>query len=78
MTVESRGIRFSTTVLVTAIVLSLFAGGLLQHYVSYPTISERIDNFKHNYQTFLPRTSLTFQAATLPICWMKTSRSLIV
>jgi len=46
MTVESRGIRFSTTVLVTAIVLSLFAGGLLGYYVSYPTISERIDNLQ--------------------------------
>ena len=46
MAVESRGIRFSTTVLVTAIVLSLFAGGLLGYYVSYPTISQRIDNLQ--------------------------------
>jgi S1-C subfamily serine protease len=46
MAVESRGIRFSTTVLVTAIVMSLFAGGLLGYYVSYPTISERIDNLQ--------------------------------
>jgi S1-C subfamily serine protease len=46
MAVEPRGIRFSTTVLVTAIILSLFAGGLLGYYVSYPTISERIDNLQ--------------------------------
>ena len=59
MTVESMGIRFSTTVLVTAIVLSLFAGGLLGYYVSYPTISERIDNIQTQLSN-IPSQNVTY------------------
>jgi S1-C subfamily serine protease len=57
--VESRGMRFSTTVLVTAIVLSLFAGGLLGYYVSYPTISERIDNLQTQLSN-IPSQNVTY------------------
>jgi S1-C subfamily serine protease len=59
VTVESMGIRFSTTVLVTAIVLSLFAGGLLGYYVSYPTISERIDNIQTQLSN-IPSQNVTY------------------
>ncbi len=46
MGVESRGFRFSTTVLVTAIILSLFAGGLFGFYITYPTLSKKIDDLQ--------------------------------
>jgi S1-C subfamily serine protease len=59
VTVESMGIRFSTIVLVTAIVLSLFAGGLLGYYVSYPTISERIDNIQTQLSN-IPSQNVTY------------------
>ena len=59
MKVESWGIRFSTTVLVTAIVLSLFAGGLLGYYVSYPAISERIDNLQAQLSN-IPSQNVTY------------------
>jgi S1-C subfamily serine protease len=51
--------RFSTTVLVTAIVLSLFSGGLLGYYVSYPTISERIDDLQTQLSN-LPSQNSTY------------------
>jgi S1-C subfamily serine protease len=55
MTVESKGIRFSTTVLVTAIALSLFAGGLFGYYVSYPTLNGRINDLETQLSNISPQ-----------------------
>jgi S1-C subfamily serine protease len=59
MTAESWGIRFSTTVLVTAIVLSLCAGGLLGYYISYPTLNGRINDLETQLSN-IPSQNVTY------------------
>jgi len=54
---KSKATRVSTTLILTAIIVSLFAGGLLGYWIGYSTISERINALQEQLSTLQEQTS---------------------